>query len=148
MKYINNKGALLILSILTLLLLNACSPAVIYSNSAASTTSSSTYKPKSSGTKSGWQTMTCSFYGDDFHGKYTANGEIFDMNMLTAAHKTLPFDTKLMIWDEDTDKKVTVRINDRGPFIAGRDLDLSKGAARQIGMIGAGVKKLKVKIIE
>ena len=67
---------------------------------------------------------------------------------MTAAHKTLDFGTNLIVWDEETDKKITVRINDRGPFIAGRDLDLSKGAARELGIIGAGVKKVKVKIAD
>ncbi|HOE92035.1 MAG TPA: septal ring lytic transglycosylase RlpA family protein [Candidatus Cloacimonadota bacterium] len=132
-----------VLILAALLFLNACTSAVIYSNAVGTS-----QKQKPSTLKTGWQEMTVSFYGDDFHGNITANGEVFDMNKMTAAHKTLDFGTTLIVWDEETDKKITVRINDRGPFIAGRDLDLSKGAARELGIIGAGVKKVKVKIAD
>jgi rare lipoprotein A len=90
----------------------------------------------------------CSYYADNFHGRQTANGEIFDMYKMTAAHKTLPFGTKLRVTFEEKGKSVIVRVNDRGPFVYGRDLDLSYGAAKEIGMIPYGVKKLKVEIIE
>jgi rare lipoprotein A len=90
----------------------------------------------------------CSYYADKFHGRQTANGEIFDMYKMTAAHKTLPFNTKLRVTFEETGKSVVVRINDRGPFVYGRDLDLSYGAAKEIGLIPYGVKKLKVEILE
>jgi len=92
--------------------------------------------------------MVTSYYGKKFHGKTTSNGEIFDMNGLTAAHKELPFGTILKVTNEDNGKTVTVRINDRGPFVAGRDLDLSLGAAKKVGLIAAGVKTLKVEILE
>ena len=92
--------------------------------------------------------MVTSYYGKKFHGKPTSNGETFDMKGLTAAHKTLPFGTVLKVTNEDNGKSVTVRINDRGPFVAGRDLDLSFGAAKKIEMITAGVKTLKVEILE
>jgi rare lipoprotein A len=92
--------------------------------------------------------MTCSYYGDKFQGKPTANGEIFDKEKLTCAHKTLPFNTKLKITNEDNEQSVIVRVNDRGPFIKGRDLDLSEAAARQIGLIPHGVKILKVEFLE
>ena len=91
--------------------------------------------------------FVCSFYGKKFHGKQTANGEIFDMNKLTCAHKSLPFGTLLKVTNEDNGNSVVVRVNDRGPFIQGRDLDLSYAAAEKIGLIGAGVKKLKVKVL-
>lgn len=89
-----------------------------------------------------------SYYGKKFHGRPTSNGETFDMNKYTCAHKELPFNTKLRVTNEDTKKSVVVRVNDRGPFIPGRDLDISYAAAKEIGLTAAGVKKLKVKILE
>ena len=80
-----------------------------------------------------------SWYGPGFHGNLTANGERYNQNGITAAHKSLPFGTKLRVCNEINDKCVDVRINDRGPYIAGRGLDLSKGAAEAINMIGSGV---------
>ena len=91
--------------------------------------------------------FVCSFYGKKFHGKQTANGEIFDMNKLTCAHKSLPFGTLLKVTNEDNGNSVVVRVNDRGPFVQGRDLDLSYAAAEKVGIIGAGVKKLKVEVL-
>lgn len=91
--------------------------------------------------------MVTSYYGQKFHGRPTANGETFDMNMLTGAHKTLPFGTRLRVTNEDNGKSVEIRINDRGPFIKGRELDLSQAAAQEIGLILYGVKKLKVEIL-
>jgi rare lipoprotein A (peptidoglycan hydrolase) len=82
------------------------------------------------------QTVTASWYGTE-SGNRTANGERFDGTSLTAAHKTLPFGTKLRVTYRG--KSVVVRINDRGPFIRGRALDLSKAAAQRIGLIPAGV---------
>lgn len=92
--------------------------------------------------------FVCSYYGEKFHGKQTSNGEIYDMNKLTCAHKTLPFGTRLRITNEDNGKSVVVRVNDRGPFVKGRDLDLSKAAAEKIGLIPYGVKKLRVEFLD
>ena len=89
-----------------------------------------------------------SYYGKKFHGRPTSNGEVFDMNKFTCAHKELPFNTKLRVTNEANMKTVVVRVNDRGPFIPGRDLDISYAAAKQIGLTAAGVKKLKVEILE
>jgi len=91
--------------------------------------------------------MVSSFYGSKFHGRQTSNGEIFDMYKMTCAHKTLPFNTTLKVTNEDNGKFVIVRVNDRGPFIDGRDLDLSYAAAKKIGLIAEGVKKVKVEIL-
>ena len=88
--------------------------------------------------------MTASWYCPRFHGKLTANGEQYNQMALTAAHKSLPFGTVLQVTNLKNGKSVIVRINDRGPFIEGRDLDLSKGTALNIGMIGRGVIKVKV----
>ena len=88
--------------------------------------------------------MTASWYGPRFHGKLTANGEQYNQMALTAAHKSLPFGTVLQVTNLKNGKSVIVRINDRGPFIEGRDLDLSKGTALNLGMIDRGVIKVKV----
>jgi rare lipoprotein A len=89
-----------------------------------------------------------SYYADKFHGKKTANGEIFDMNGRTAAHKTLPFGTICRVTNLENNKSVIVRINDRGPFVAGRIIDLSKGAAMAIGGLKLGVFEVKIEILE
>ena len=81
-------------------------------------------------------TMLSSWYGGYFHGRTTANGETYDMYGLTAAHKTLPFGTQLRVCYQGC---VNVRINDRGPYIGARELDLSYGAAQKIGLIQPGV---------
>jgi rare lipoprotein A len=81
-------------------------------------------------------TMFASWYGPGFHGRLTANGETFDQDAMTAAHKTLPFGTVLRVTNPANGRRIVVRINDRGPFIAGRDIDLSRGAARALGIYG------------
>lgn len=79
-----------------------------------------------------------SWYGPGFQGRLTANGERFDMNELTAAHKTLPFGTHVQVKSNRTGKAVVVRINDRGPFVGGRIIDLSRAAAQQLGIVAHG----------
>lgn len=88
-----------------------------------------------------------SFYAEKFHGRRTSSGEIFNMNDLTAAHKTLPFGTKVKVTNLENGKSVVVRINDRGPFVAGREIDLSKAAATQIDMIKQGTANVSLSII-
>ena len=89
-------------------------------------------------------TMKASWYGPKFHGKYTANGEVYNQMAFTAAHKQLKFGTLLNVTNPKNGRSVIVRINDRGPYIEGRDLDLSKGAAIELGMMRKGVAKLKI----
>ncbi len=89
-----------------------------------------------------------SYYADEFNGKKTSNGEIFDMNGYTAAHRTLPFGTKVLVTNLKNGKSVIVRINDRGPFAEDRIIDLSKAAAEAIGMISDGVAEVEIKVIE
>ncbi|MDY2840082.1 MAG: septal ring lytic transglycosylase RlpA family protein [Treponema sp.] len=89
-----------------------------------------------------------SFYAEDFHGKKTSNGETFNMYALTCASKTLPFDTILKITNPENGKTVEVRVNDRGPFVAGRELDLSKEAAKRLGMIKQGTAHVKIEIVK
>jgi len=88
-----------------------------------------------------------SWYGPGFDGNYTANGEVYDMNGISAAHKTLPFGTIVRVVEFSTGKSIVVRINDRGPFIEGRIIDLSKGAARELGIIDKGITKVGLRII-
>lgn len=91
--------------------------------------------------------MTASWYGPKFHGRTTANGEVYNQMALTAAHKSLPFGTLLQITNLRNGKSTIVRINDRGPFVDGRDLDLSKGTAKSLGILHKGIVKLKVEEI-
>ena len=88
-----------------------------------------------------------SWYGGKFHGRKTASGERYDMNKLTAAHKTLPFGTRVRVTNLDTGHKVVVRINDRGPFMRGRIIDLSHAAARKVNMIQAGTARVLVEVL-
>jgi rare lipoprotein A len=86
-----------------------------------------------------------SYYSDYYEGKTTANGEIFRHKKVTAAHKSLPFGTRVKVINLKNNKSVVVRINDRGPFIKGRIIDLTKTAAKEIGMLGDGVAKVKIR---
>lgn len=88
-----------------------------------------------------------SWYGRDFHGKRTSNGEVYNMNSLTAAHKTLPFNSVVVVTHRQTGKSVTVRINDRGPFVGNRIIDLSYGAASKLGMIDTGTAPVNLRVI-
>lgn len=87
-----------------------------------------------------------SFYGSFFQGKPTASGEPFDVNKMTAAHKTLPMQTMVQVTDMDTGNSIVVRINDRGPFVAGRVIDLSQGAAQQLGIIQRGIANVSLRL--
>ncbi|MCR4823302.1 MAG: septal ring lytic transglycosylase RlpA family protein, partial [Treponema sp.] len=89
-----------------------------------------------------------SYYADKFHGRKTANGEIFNMYDMTCAHKSLPFGTKLKVTNLDNGKSVEVRVNDRGPFVAGREVDLSKAAAVKLDMIKTGTARVKIEILD
>lgn len=90
------------------------------------------------------QTGLASWYGEDFHGKQTANGEIYDMYAMTAAHKTLPFNTYVGVNNLENGRKLKVRINDRGPFVRGRIIDLSYTAADKLGIVGPGTARVKI----
>ena len=88
-----------------------------------------------------------SYYADKYQGHKTANGETFDTAKLTAAHRTLPFGTRVRVTNLDNGKSVDVRINDRGPFVAGRVIDLSPAAARKLDMLRAGVVRVKLDVL-
>ncbi|MBI4548160.1 MAG: septal ring lytic transglycosylase RlpA family protein [Ignavibacteriae bacterium] len=89
-----------------------------------------------------------SYYADEFHGRKTSNGEIYDMNQLTAAHPTLPFNSKVRVINMENGEEVIVRINDRGPFKDDRVIDLSLAAAKAIEMIGQGTARVRLQILE
>lgn len=91
--------------------------------------------------------MVATFYSKRFQGRRTASGEKYDRNALTCAHKTLPFQTLLKITNPQNNKSITVRVNDRGPFNRGRDIDLSYAAAKEIDMLSAGVIPVIVEIL-
>lgn len=93
-------------------------------------------------------TGSASWYGPKFHGRLTANGERFNMDDLTAAHRTLPFGTRVRVTNNATGKAVIVRINDRGPFHGNRVIDLSRGAAKSIGLMSRGVGNVKIEVLE
>ena len=89
-----------------------------------------------------------SYYGREHHGKKTANGEIFDMTKLTAAHRSLPFGSQVKVTNLSNQRSVIVRINDRGPYLHGRVIDLSQAAAQRLEMIRDGVVKVKMEVLD
>ncbi|MDE3166332.1 MAG: septal ring lytic transglycosylase RlpA family protein [Acidobacteriota bacterium] len=93
------------------------------------------------------ETGIASWYGYPYHGRAAANGQTYDQEQLTAAHRTLPFDTWVRVYDLDNQKTTDVRITDRGPFVEGRIIDLSRAAARQIAMLGPGTARVRIEVI-
>ena len=89
-------------------------------------------------------TCLASWYGVPYHGRRTASGEVYNMNSMTAAHRSLPFGTRLRVCNQRNSQCTTVRINDRGPFVSGRELDLSRAAAESIGLDGVGVGQVTI----
>ncbi len=128
-----NKLTRLILILLATLLLTGCSD----SGSKNPTQPATGY----------YQTGIASWYGGEFHGRRTASGEIFDKNALTAAHPTLSFNTWVMVTNLENGYRVTVKINDRGPSVAGRIIDVSEKAAGDLGMKSAGLAEVALEIV-
>ena len=89
-----------------------------------------------------------SYYGSEFNGRPTSSGEIYDMNQMTAAHRTLPFNTKIRVTSLSSGKVVLVRVNDRGPFKEDRIIDLSLAAAKELGMVGSGTSRVRLEVVE
>ncbi len=94
------------------------------------------------------ETGLASWYGDPYHGRPTASGEVYDMNGYTAAHRTLPFNAWVRVTSLENNLFTTVRINDRGPFIEGRIIDLSRGAGQAINMIGSGTMLVRLEVVK
>jgi rare lipoprotein A len=96
----------------------------------------------------GWtETGVASWYGEPYHGRRSANGEIYDMEQFTAAHRTLPFGAEVRVVNLTNAKRVEVRITDRGPFVDGRIIDLSRAAARRIDLIGPGTVRVRIEVL-
>jgi rare lipoprotein A len=108
---------------------------------------SSPYTPGAGGTSGPVEEGIASYYADEFNGRLTANGEIFDMNQLTAAHRSYPFNTKVRVINKSNGKSIIVRINDRGPFKNDRIIDLSRAAATEIDMISSGTAPVRLEVI-
>ena len=133
-----------------------CTSSVRYSRasmgSSTSKSKSSAHKKTNSNSKKNSSKKhevlgTASYYGPGFQGKPTASGEKFNMNAMTAAHKTLAFNTKVRVYNLDNGKSVVVKINDRGPYAKNRIIDLSKGAAKKLGMLQTGTANVKLEIL-
>ena len=104
--------------------------------------------PEPAAVRRGWtEEGVASWYGKPFHGRKTASGERYDMHELTAAHRTLPFGTRVRVKRLDNGRDVVVRITDRGPFHEGRIIDLSKRAAREIGLLEPGTARVRIQVV-
>jgi len=88
-----------------------------------------------------------SYYADEFDGRLTANGEVFDMNGISAAHRYLPFGTIVRVTNKTNQKSIVVRINDRGPFVDDREIDLSLGAAKELGFVDQGTCPVTIEVL-
>jgi len=99
-------------------------------------------------TPEGVEEGMASYYADEFNGRKTSNGETYDMNKYTAAHRTLPFNTRVRVTNVATGKTLVVRINDRGPFKDDRIIDLSLAAAKELEIIGTGTARVRLQVVE
>ena len=139
--------------LLTFLLIYSCSPAPRYSSKTKNNITSSKKiikktKKKSFNTDRTIYKGISSYYGPKFHGKLTANGEVFDMYGVTAAHKEIPLNTVARVTNLENNKSLILRINDRGPYIDGRILDCSYGAAKKLDFLDQGTANVKIEVIE
>ncbi|TWI50486.1 rare lipoprotein A [Pseudomonas duriflava] len=108
----------------------------------------STAKKETKAKKTFEQKGKASYYSQKFHGRETASGETFNNNMLVAAHKTLPLGSKVRVTNLENNKQVVVRINDRGPFVRGRIIDLSRAAAKRVDLVEDGTGPVKIERID
>ena len=140
-------------ALIFLMTLSGCSNSPRYRTGPVKSSGKKSISPPSLKTKSNVEHRklmkgVSSFYAEDFHGKLTANGEVYDMYGLTAAHKTLPLNTIVRVTNLVNNKSLILRINDRGPYIKGRILDCSYGAAKKLDFIVQGTTDVKIEVIE
>ncbi len=133
------------LSAILILFFYACSSSTRYTKSVEGSEENVRIKEKRTIES---ETGTASYYSDEFNGRKTANGEIYDMNALTAAHPSYPFNTLVRVTNVINGKSVDVRINDRMPKFKNRIIDLSLAAAEKIGMIEAGIQKVIIEVLK
>ncbi|MHB1050937.1 MAG: septal ring lytic transglycosylase RlpA family protein [Bacteroidota bacterium] len=126
----------------------ASSPRFVKQRSSEPAAGSVSVAPSSSPSRPAVSEGIASYYAHDFHGKKTANGEIFNMRALTAAHRSYPFNTKMRVTNLDNGRTVIVRVNDRGPFKLERITDLSLGAAEALDMTKTGTAKVRLEVLE
>lgn len=126
----------------------ASSPRFTKSRHAEPAVPSSASAPDLSASRSSVSEGVASYYAHDFHGKKTANGERYDMNDLTAAHRSFPFNTKVRVTNLSNGRTVVVRVNDRGPFKLERIMDLSLGAAERLEMTKSGTATVRLEVLE
>jgi rare lipoprotein A len=88
-----------------------------------------------------------SWYGEPFHGRRTASGEVYDMEAMTCAHRTLPFGARIRVENLDNGRSTTLTVNDRGPFVEGRIVDVSRRGARELGMLGPGTARVRITVV-
>ena len=127
-------GQALVAAVSVLALMAGCSRAVVK-------------VPSVPPTVGGEEVGLASWYGAPHHGRRTASGEVYDMHQLTAAHRTLPFGTRVLVTNRDTRQAAELRVNDRGPFVEGRILDVSYAAAKLLGAIGPGTIPVRVRVV-
>ena len=140
-------------ALIFLITLSGCSNSPRYRTGPVKSSGKKSISPPSLKTKSNVEHRklmkgVSSFYAEDFHGKLTANGEVYDMYGLTAAHKTLPLNTIVRVTNLVNNKSLILRINDRGPYVKGRILDCSYGAAKKLDFIVQGTTDVKIEVIE
>jgi rare lipoprotein A (peptidoglycan hydrolase) len=136
---------------LALLLLSACSSVVRFSSNTLSSGIVNNKNNKAENELSGFPEHfygKASYYGNEFESRKTANGEFYSGSKLTAAHRELPFGTYLKVTNRKNQKQVIVKVNDRGPFVSGRILDLSRSAAEQLDMIRDGIAEVEIEILD
>jgi len=143
-KYKHIKHSFILIFFLIQFLFTNCSSIVRFNQNNIKLYNSQVGKAPIGMTFRGW----ASYYSDDFQNRKTASGEAYDKNKLTAAHRDLPFGTKLKVTNLKNNKSVIVIVNDRGPFVSGRILDLSYRAAKEIDMIADGIAEVEIEVIE
>jgi len=144
------KTRILVLIVASLFLyISGCAPSIRFSSGIGVVSGTYTKKNNENYSYLAGQSYrgVASYYADKFHGRQTSSGEVFDMNGLTAAHRTLPFGTMVEVKNLANNRKVVVKVNDRGPFVEDRIIDLSKGAAEQLDMIRTGTAEVELKVI-